>query len=191
MFVHSYFSAVRTILARPRNSFGLTEISSYGNTRIVLARPRSSFGLTEISAHGNIRLVLARPRAPFGLAESSLLNDYFCNNARTGLRHPFLWANRDIFAWQHMACLGLPKELIKIKCRTLSSPPLGQPRHLCMALNTCLSRSKELITPHEGPHPQPLWANRDVFASQHVNSHGLPKDMTEATSKIYFSLIDF
>jgi hypothetical protein len=45
----------------------------------------------------------------------------------------FLRATRDIFAWQYTTCLGLPKELIKIKCRTSSSPPLGQPRHLCMA----------------------------------------------------------
>jgi hypothetical protein len=31
---------------------------------------------------------------------------------REGPRHHFLWANRDIFAWQHSTCLGPPKELI-------------------------------------------------------------------------------
>jgi hypothetical protein len=172
----------------PRNSFELTETSSHGNMRPVLARPRSSFRLTETSAHGNIRLVLARPRSSFGLAESSLLNDYFCNNARTGLRCHFLWANQDIFAWQHTACLGPPKELIKINCTTPLSPLLGQPRHLCMALKTCLGPPKELITPCEGSRHQSLRANRDVFTSQRVNSHGPPKDMTEATSKIHLSL---
>jgi hypothetical protein len=100
----------------------------------------------------------------------------------------FLQANRDICARQHMACLGPPKELIKIKCRTVSSPPLGQLRHFCMALKTCLGPFKELIAPHEGSRHQPLRANRDVFASQHVNSHGLPKHTTEATNKIHLSL---
>jgi hypothetical protein len=57
-----------------------------------------------------------------------------------------------------------------------------------MPLKTCLGLFKELIAPHEGPCHQPRRANRDVFASQHVNSHGLPKDMNKATSKIYFSL---
>jgi hypothetical protein len=166
MFVHSYFSIVR----------------------LVLACPRKSFGLTKTSVHSNICLVLAYPRSSFGLAESSSLNDYFCTNARTGLHCPFLWAHRDIFAWQHMAFLGPPKELIKIKSRTPSSPPLGQPGHLCKALKTCLGLSKELVIPHEGPCHQPLRANRDVFTSRHVNSHGPPKDMIEATSKIYFSL---
>jgi hypothetical protein len=61
----------------------------------------------------------------------------------------------DSFAWHHMTCLGLPKEL---------------------------------ITPREGPRHQSLRANRDVFASQYVNSHGPPKHTTEATSKTYFSL---
>jgi hypothetical protein len=103
--------------------------------QLILARPRSSFGLTETSAHGNIRLVLARPRSSFGLAESSLFNNYFYNNACTRLRCHFLLANRDIYVWQHMACLGPPKKLIKIKCRASSSPPSGQPRHLRMATN--------------------------------------------------------
>jgi hypothetical protein len=103
---------MRLVLALPRSPFGLTETSSHGNMRIVLALPRSSFGLTETSLHGNIRLVLARPRSSFGPAESSFLNDYFCNNACTGLRSHFLRANRDIFAWHHTTCLGLPKELI-------------------------------------------------------------------------------
>jgi hypothetical protein len=156
--------------------------------RLVLARPRSSFGLTKISAHGNIRLVLARPRSSFGLAESSLLNNYFSNNARTGLRCHFLWANRDIFAWQHTACLGPHKELIKIKSRIPSSPPLSQPRHLCMALKTCLGPPKELIAPREGSHHQSLRANHDAFTSQHVNSYGPSKNTTEATSKIHLSL---
>jgi hypothetical protein len=156
--------------------------------QLVLAHPRSSFGLTQISTHGNIRLVLAYPRTPFGLVESSLLNDYFCNNARTGLHCPFLWANRDIFAWQHTACLGLPKELIKIKCRTPSSPPLGQPRHLCMALKTGLGPPKELIAPREGSRHQSLRANHDISTSQPVNSHCPPKDTTKATSKIHLSL---
>jgi hypothetical protein len=49
---------------------------------------------------------------------------------------------------------------------------------------------KELITPREGPRRRFIRANRDVFAWQHVNSHGPPKDSTEATSKIYFSLIN-
>jgi hypothetical protein len=57
-----------------------------------------------------------------------------------------------------------------------------------MTLKTCLGSSKKLITPHKGPRHQPFRANRDVFSSQHVNSHGPPKDMTEATSKIYLSL---
>jgi hypothetical protein len=57
-----------------------------------------------------------------------------------------------------------------------------------MTLKTCLGLPKELITPYEGPFHQPLWANRDVFTSLHVNSHGPSKDMTKATSKIYFSL---
>jgi hypothetical protein len=117
MFVHPYFSAVRTVLARPRYSFKLTETSSHGNLRLILARPRSSFGLTETSAHSNIRLVLACPRSSLGLAEPSLLNDYFCNNAHTGLHCHFLWVNRDIYALQHTACLGPLKELIKIKPR--------------------------------------------------------------------------
>jgi hypothetical protein len=90
LFIHPYFSTIRTVLARPRNSFGLTEKSS----------------------HGNIRLVLARPRNSFGLAESSSHNDHFRNNASEGLRDHFLWANRDIIAWQHSTCLGPPKELI-------------------------------------------------------------------------------
>jgi hypothetical protein len=98
---------------------------------------------------GNIRLVLALPRSSFGLAESSLHNDYFCNNACAGLCCHFLWANQDIFAWHHMACLGPPKEPIKIKCRTSSSPPLGQPRHHCMAPYNLSCPSKELITPRE------------------------------------------
>jgi hypothetical protein len=76
MFVHPYFSTVQLVLASPRHSFRLTKTSS----------------------HGNLQLVLARPRTPFGLAETSLLNDYFCTNARTGSRCLFLWANRDIFA---------------------------------------------------------------------------------------------
>jgi hypothetical protein len=42
--------------------------------------------------------------------------------------------------------------------------------------------------PREAHRHQFLWANRDVFARQHVNSHGPPKESTEATSKIYFSL---
>jgi hypothetical protein len=41
---------------------------------------------------------------------------------------------------------------------------------------------------HEGPHHQLLRANRDVLASQHVNSHSPSKESTIATSKIYFSL---
>jgi hypothetical protein len=130
MFVHPYLSVVRTVLAYPRNSFRLIKTS----------------------LHGNIRLVLARVRSSFGLAESSLLNDYFCNNARTGLCCHFLWANRDIFAWQHTACLGPPKKSIKIKCRPSSLPPLGQPRHYCMALKTCLGLSKELIACHTQFH---------------------------------------
>jgi hypothetical protein len=141
----TFLQPIRTVLARPRNSFGLTETSSHGNMRLVLAHPRYSFRLIETSVHGNIRLVLARPRSSFGLAEPFLLNDYFCNNACTGLCCHFLWASRDIFAWQHMTCLGPPKELTKIKCRTSSSPPLGQPRHLCMALKACLGLPKKLI----------------------------------------------
>jgi hypothetical protein len=190
MFVHPYFSAVqvRTVLARPRNYFRLTEIFSHGNMRLVLAFLKIFFSLTEISVHGNIRLVLTRPRSSFGLAESFLLNDYFYNNAHRGLRCYFLRINRDIFAWQHMDCLGPPKELIKIKCRTPSSPPLGQPRYLCMALKTYLGPSKELIAPREGSHHQSLRANCDVFISKHVYSHSPPKDTTEATSKIHLSL---
>jgi hypothetical protein len=57
-----------------------------------------------------------------------------------------------------------------------------------MGHKTYLGPSKDLITPHEGPRHQPLQANRDIFASQHMNSHGPPKDMTEATSKIHLSL---
>jgi hypothetical protein len=57
-----------------------------------------------------------------------------------------------------------------------------------MALKTYLGPSKDLITPHEGPRHQPLRANRDVFVSQHVNSHGPPKDMTEANSEIYLAV---
>jgi hypothetical protein len=100
---HLYFCAVQTILVHPRIFFGLTETSS----------------------HGNIRLFLACPRISFGLAESSLHNNYFCNNACTRLRCHFLWANPDIFAWQHMTCLGPPKELITLRTSSsiLSSEP--------------------------------------------------------------------
>jgi hypothetical protein len=52
-----------------------------------------------------------------------------------------------------------------------------------MALKTGLEPPKELIAQREGSHHQPLWANRDAFASQHVSSHGPPKD-----TKTYFSL---
>jgi hypothetical protein len=100
----------------------------------------------------------------------------------------FLRANRDICAWQHTACLGPPKELIRIKCRTPSSSPLGQLRHLRMALRTCPGPPKEFIAPREGSHHQSLRANHKVFTSQHVNSYGPPKDTTEATSKIHLSL---
>jgi hypothetical protein len=99
MFIHPYFSIVRTVLARLRNSFGLIQTSSHGNKLLFLARPRSSFdiymwqGVPLTSTRGNIRLVLARPSSSFGLAESSLLNVYFCNNARQGLCCHFLWAN--------------------------------------------------------------------------------------------------
>jgi hypothetical protein len=47
-----------------------------------------------------------------------------------------------------------------------------------------LAVSKELISPREGPHHQFFRANR----GQHVNSRGPPKESTNATSKIYFSL---
>jgi hypothetical protein len=56
---------------------------------------------------------------------------------------------------------------------------------------TCLGLPKELIASRERSRHQSLRANRDVLTSQHVHSHGPPKDMTEVTSKIYFSLIDF
>jgi hypothetical protein len=151
LVVHPYFSIVQTFLARPRSSFGLTETSSHDNIRIVLACPRSSFGLAGSSSH----------------------NDYFCNNACTGLHCHFLWANRDIFAWQHTAYLGPPKELIKVKCGTLS-PPSSQPGHLCMAPYDLSCLPKEMFTPREGPRHQSLRANHDVFSSQHVNSHGPP-----------------
>jgi hypothetical protein len=54
----------------------------------------TSFGPTETSLHGNIQLVLACPR----------------NWSRwsAGPHCHLLWANRDILAWQHMTCLGLP-----------------------------------------------------------------------------------
>jgi hypothetical protein len=68
-----------------------------------------------LSVHPHFSAVLARPRNSFGLAESSSQDDHFHNNACEGSRHHFLWANRDIFAWQHTICLGPPKELIKIK----------------------------------------------------------------------------
>jgi hypothetical protein len=55
----------------------------------------------------------------------------------------------------------------------------------------CLGLPKELITPCEGSRHQFLQANHDVFASQHVNSHGPPKESTKATSKIYFSLTNW
>jgi hypothetical protein len=58
------------------------------------------------------RIVLAGPRNSFGPTESSSHNDLFCNNACEELCNLFLWANRDIFAWQHTTCLGPPKELI-------------------------------------------------------------------------------
>jgi hypothetical protein len=60
-----------------------------------------------------------------------------------------------------------------------------------MILKICLGLLKKFITPREGSRHQSLRANRDVFTSQHVNSYGPPKDTTEATSKIYFSLIGF
>jgi hypothetical protein len=53
---------------------------------------------------------------------------------------------------------------------------------------TCLGPPKELINPSEGSRHQSLRANRDVFESQHVNSHGPPKESTETTNNIYFSL---
>jgi hypothetical protein len=53
---------------------------------------------------------------------------------------------------------------------------------------TYLGSPKELITPREGSRHQSLRANRDVFVSQHVNSHGSPKELTESTGNIYFSL---
>jgi hypothetical protein len=55
-------------------------------------------------------------------------------------------------------------------------------------LTSCLGSPKEFIAPCEGSHHQSLRANREVFTSQHVNSYGLPKDMTEATCKIHLSL---
>jgi hypothetical protein len=62
-----------------------------------------------------VRPVLAHPRISFGLTESSLHDNHVRNNACEGLRRHFFWVNGDIFAWQHTTCLGLPKELIKIK----------------------------------------------------------------------------
>jgi hypothetical protein len=56
---------------------------------------------------------------------------------------------------------------------------------------TCLGLPKELIASRERSRYQSLWSNRDIFISPHVHSHGSPKDVTEATSMIYFSLVDF
>jgi hypothetical protein len=94
----------------PKNSFnhsvrGSRSLLKIGHVHSSLLHRRTNclgppkvllFGLTETSSHGNLRLVLAHPRSSFGLAESSLLNDYFYNNACTGLRCPVHWANRDI-----------------------------------------------------------------------------------------------
>jgi hypothetical protein len=107
-------------------------------------------------------------------------------HARAG--HPSRRYPVRMYRQQHTACLGPSKELIKIKCRTPSSPPLGQPRHLCMALKTCLGPPKEIIASCEVSRFQSLRANRDVITSQHVNFHGPPKDTTKATKKIHLSL---
>jgi hypothetical protein len=72
-----------------------------------------------------VRLVLARPRNSFGPTESSSRDDYFHNNTCEGLHNLFLRANRDIFVWQHMTCLGRP--------RNYSTPREGSRRHFLQA----------------------------------------------------------
>jgi hypothetical protein len=198
MFVHPYFSTVRTILACPRNSFGLIETSLHGNIQLVLAHPKSSFGLTETylhgnmrlvlaytrssfrltetSSHGNILLVLAQPRISFGLTETSLHGIIRLVLARPrssfGLAESSLL--NDYFC--NNACTGLRFHFLR------ANRDIFAWHH-----TTCLGSPKELITPREGPHHQSLWANRDVFISQHVNSLGPPKESAETTSKIYCS----
>jgi hypothetical protein len=108
------------------------------------------------------------------------------------MRCYFLWANRDIFTWQHT-------QLVLARPRNWSRSSAGPRRHLLWANqdifawhhSNCLGLPHELITPREGPRHQFLRANRDVFAIQHVNSHGPPKESTETTSKIYFSLANW
>jgi hypothetical protein len=191
MFVNPYFSIVRTVFARPRYSFGLTETSSHGNLWLVFGPPKEFLQANwDICAQQHT--ICLGPPKEFVWASRVILAQRLLLQQRTpGLCCHFLWANRDIFAWKHTACLSPPKELIWIKCRTPSSPPLGQPRHLCMALRTCLGPPKEFIAPREGSHHQSHRANHEVFTSQHVNSYGPPKDTTEATSKIHLSLTNW
>jgi hypothetical protein len=51
-----------------------------------------------------------------------------------------------------------------------------------------LARPRNWSRSSEGPCHLFLRANHHVFAWQRVNSHGQPKESTEATSKIYFSV---
>jgi hypothetical protein len=130
----------------------------------------------------------------------------------------FLRASRDIFAWQLATCFGPPKvfELTKTSSQGDLRPVLARPRtpfglpktsllnaYFCTTqvqdwvvpffgpTETCLGLPKELIASRERSRYQSLWSNRDIFISPHVHSHGSPKDVTEATSMIYFSLVDF
>jgi hypothetical protein len=87
-----------------------------------------------------------------------------------------------------MACLGPPKEL-QDQVQDLIISSLGPTEtSLHGTIQLVLARPRNQSPPREGPRQQFLRANRDIFASQHVNSHGPPKESTEATSKIYFSL---
>jgi hypothetical protein len=52
-----------------------------------------------------------------------------------------------------------------------------------------LSRSRNWSTLHEGPRRHFLRDNRDVFAWQHVNSHGPPKESTKLSARFISSLL--
>jgi hypothetical protein len=113
-------------------------------------------------------LFLARLRNSFGLAETSLHG-----NLRLVLARP-----RSSFG---LAESSLFNDYFCTNASTRLCCPFGP-------TETCLGPLKELIASRERPCNQPLRANRDVFASQHMNSQDSPKDMIEATSKIHLSL---
>jgi hypothetical protein len=118
-------------------------------------------------------LFLARLRNSFGLAETSLHG-----NLRLVLARP-----RSSFGLAESSLLN-DYFLYQRKYKIALSLPLGQPRLVLARPRNSSLNVKDLVI-------KSLRANRDVLTSQHMHSHGLPKDKIEATSKIYLSLIDF